>query len=136
MQNVFGEIKVYTVLRERYLPNKLSKNRIYDHRHDYYQLIYAINENGSMVIEGERIRMNKGDVLILKRNFLHNFYVEDGVFETHEIKFVFLDEEYDILKDQDMYFCNDNDGSIRRALKNIEFEIDYADKYSRNMVAL
>ena len=136
MFDTLGGIKVYTVIRNRYLPNNMTKNTVQEHKHDYYQLVYALNDYGAMVVNGNVIKMSKGEVLIIPRNEMHTFFVEDGIFETYELKFVFLDEESDKLREKGMFRCNDYDGGIRKTLRDIEREIIYTDEYSKSMVAI
>ena len=136
MIGILPFLKVYTFIRTSYIPTGVENARINHHWHRFYQLVYIRRGSGSVIIDGVFYHVTEGDTLLIRVNEPHSFACSDEKLETYEVKFVILSEEQDILKDGPRYFCRDTDGSIKRALKQMEQESDAMDSCSTDIIAL
>ncbi|MBQ2841050.1 MAG: AraC family transcriptional regulator [Oscillospiraceae bacterium] len=136
MDDVLRNLKVYTLIRTTYTLDvkRKSENIIY-HWHDYYQFVYTKRGSGEVIIADEVFPVSENDVIIVKRNEPHTFATYGDKLETYEVKFIILDDKADFLKDAPRYFCHDTDGSIKRALKQIESESETFDEFSREVIS-
>ena len=131
-------LKVYTFIRTVYtndILNTLNFGRS-QHWHNYYQLVYVRRGSGDVIINSNVIPLHENDVIIIRPNEPHCFHVSTGKLETYELKFIFMEGTRDILAEEPRYFCTDRDGTIKRALKQIEYESDTMVLLSRDIIAL
>ena len=136
MIGILPFIKVYTFIRTSYIPTGEVDDRVNHHWHKYYQLVYVRRGAGSVIIDGVFYPVSEGDTVLIRVNEPHSFACSSEKLETYELKFAILSEEQDILKDGPRFFCRDTDGSIKRALKQIEQESDAMDCRSTDIIAL
>lgn len=135
MFDVLQNLKVYTLIRtEYYTQPEKTKNEF--HWHDYYQFVYVRKGSGAVIIGDEVIRVSENDAVIVKRNEPHTFEVYSGKMETYEVKFILLDETKDFLREDVRFFCHDTARSIKHALRQIEYETDDVDEFSRDVISV
>lgn len=138
MQSILHGLKVNTFIRTAYDRRDLQENPglINQHWHNFYQLVYVRRGSGAMVINGIFYPIGENDVIIVRPNEPHDFSTVSEKMETYEIKYILLDGFPDILKDAPRYAAGDTDGSIKRALKQMEAESDSLGPYSKEIIAL
>ena len=136
MIGILPFIKVYTFIRTSYIPTGDTGARVNHHWHEFYQLVYVRKGTGSVLIDGKSYPVSDGDTMLIRVNEPHSFLCSQEKLDTYELKFAILSEELDIFKDGPRYFCKDTDGSIKRALKQIEQESDAMDQHSTDIIAL
>lgn len=135
MFDVLQNLKVYTLIRtEYYMHSEKTVNEF--HWHDYYQFVYVRKGSGAVMIGDEVIRVSENDAVIIRRNEPHTFQVYSGKMETYEVKFILLDEEKDFLREDVRFLCHDTARSIKHALRQIEYETDDVDEYSRDVISV
>lgn len=136
MIGILPYLKVYTFIRTSYIPTGEPEERVNQHWHKYYQLVYIRRGTGSVIIDGASYPVSEGDTVLIRVDEPHSFLCTKEKLETYEMKFNILSEEQDILRNGPRYFCRDTDGSIKRALKQIEQESDSMDPHSTGIIAL
>lgn len=136
MTGILPYLKVYTFIRTSYIPTGESGERVNQHWHKFYQLVYIRRGTGSVVVDGVFYPVTEGDTLLIRVDEPHSFLCSEEKLDTYEIKFNILSEEQDVLRNAPRYFCRDNDGSIKRSLKQIEQESDSMDPRSADIIAL
>jgi len=129
-------LKVYSFIRTTYNPTAGPEDKVNQHWHKYYQLVYVRRGSGTVIIDGTHYPVTEGDTHIIRLNEPHSFACSGEPLETYELKFTVLNEEQDFLKEGPRYICRDSDGSIKRALKQIEQESDAMDACSPDIIAL
>ena len=138
MLDILPYLKVYTFIRTSYIPTgkEGSSKKLNQHWHSYCQLVYVRRGAGSVIIDGSFFPVSEGDVVIIRRNEPHCFAIFEEKLETYELKFDIVSSEKDFINDGPRLFCRDNEGAIRRAIKQIEQESDTTDALSTNIIAL
>ncbi len=136
MIRILPFLKVYTFIRTSYIPSGNATERLNQHWHQYYQLVYVRRGTGSVIIDGVFFPVSEGDTVLIRLNEPHCFVCTEEKLDTYELKFAILSDEMDLLRDGPRYFCQDTDGSIKRALKQIEQESDAMDPHSTDIIAL
>lgn len=129
-------LKLYTFIRTSYIPTGDPDEKVNQHWHQYYQLVYIRRGTGSVIADGVFYPVSEGDAILIRVNEPHSFACTREKLETYELKFAVLNEELDFLKDGPRYFCRDTDGCIKRTLKQIEQESDAMDALSTDVIAL
>ncbi len=135
MFDVLHNLKVYTLIRTEYYTHPEKKNNEF-HWHDYYQFVYVRKGSGAVIIGDEVVRVSENDAVIVKRNEPHTFEVYSGKMETYEVKFILLDEKTDFLREDVRFFCHDTARSIKHSLRQIEYETDDVDEFSRDVISV
>lgn len=136
MTHILPYLKVYTFIRTSYMPSGTPEDKVNQHWHKYYQLVYVRRGSGAVVIDGANYPVTEGDAVLIRVNEPHSFTCQEEKLETYELKFTVLSEEQDFLKDGPRYFCRDTDGCIKRTLKQIEQESDAMDASSADIIVL
>lgn len=135
MFDVLQNLKVYTLIRTEYYTRSENERNEF-HWHDYYQFVYVRKGSGAVVIGDEVIRVSENDAVIIKRNEPHTFEAYSGKMETYEVKFILIDEKTDFLREDVRFFCHDTARSIKHALRQIEYETDDVDEFSRDVISV
>jgi AraC-like DNA-binding protein/mannose-6-phosphate isomerase-like protein (cupin superfamily) len=63
-----NEVRINKVAIRR----KLKYIPIFEHKHEYIEIVYVLQGSFIQVIKGRQIKMNKGDLCILDRNVVHS----------------------------------------------------------------
>lgn len=136
MTGILPYLKVYTFIRTSYMPTGEPVGRVNHHWHKFYQLVYIRRGTGSVIIDGVFYPVSEGDTVLIRVDEPHSFLCSEEKLETYEMKFDILSQEQDCLRSGPRYFCRDHDGSIKRALKQIEQESDSMAPHSTDIIAL
>lgn len=129
-------MKLYAFIRTTYNKrNEREGNASQPHRHPYFQLIFGRVGEGAVIVEGTDYPIKENDVILVGRNELHHFRADSEKFKTYEIKFDLPPAESSRLGNIRL-LAEDTTGSIRRALKQIEFEAKQADDLSHHIALL
>jgi len=92
-------LKVYSFIRTTYNPTAGPEDKVNQHWHKYYQLVYVRRGSGTVIIDGTHYPVTEGDTHIIRLNEPHSFACSGEPLETYELKFTVLNEEQDFLKE-------------------------------------